>query len=361
MSGKSEFWELVDEGRAGHNIGLSIGSPKLEAYMDGYLPGTSYLIGGISGSSKSTFTLEKFVYHPLMDYLAGNSVERDPYWILFSLEMTRPQVYAKLISHYIYDTFGETIRFKDMFSRGKDCMLTDEMYSLMRNEEIDKFIDILDERLYFHEGTLNESVYLSVLNTQLQRFGEFTADKKFVPKNPHQVVGVIVDHMSLVKASPGKSKKDEMDAISRDSVLLRNTTKIVSPIHVAQFNRNSTSDERLKQNMQSPGSEDFKDSAALYEDSSVVIALFSPHSYKMSTYQKYNIKVLEQSFIVAFLLKSRFGTSNVAVPLGFYGDCSKYLELPKPEDMIDVERYRTPDWVNEEQVKQVENNFNIVF
>lgn len=92
-----------------------------------------------------------------------------------------------------------------------------------------------------------------------------------------------------------------------------------------------------------------------------MLALFSPHAYKLSTYQKYNIKVLEQSFIVAFLLKSRFGTSNVAVPLGFYGDCSKYLELPKPEDMIDVERYRTPDWVNEEQVKQVENNFNIVF
>ena len=32
-------------------------------------------------------------------------------------------------------------------------------------------------------------------------------------------------------------KKDEMEAISRASVFFRNTTGIVSPIHVSQFNR----------------------------------------------------------------------------------------------------------------------------
>lgn len=49
MTGKSKFFDLVDRGRLGQNIGLTIGSPKLETYMDGYLPGTSYLIGAESG------------------------------------------------------------------------------------------------------------------------------------------------------------------------------------------------------------------------------------------------------------------------------------------------------------------------
>lgn len=49
ISGKEEFFALVDEGRQGHNIGLPIGFPKLELYTDGYLPGTSYLIGASSG------------------------------------------------------------------------------------------------------------------------------------------------------------------------------------------------------------------------------------------------------------------------------------------------------------------------
>ena len=45
MSGKQEFYELIEKGRSGGNLGLSVGIPKLELYMDGYLPGTSYLIG----------------------------------------------------------------------------------------------------------------------------------------------------------------------------------------------------------------------------------------------------------------------------------------------------------------------------
>lgn len=50
MTGKERFKKLVDEGREGKNIGLSIGSPKLGLYMDDYLPGVSYLIGGNSGT-----------------------------------------------------------------------------------------------------------------------------------------------------------------------------------------------------------------------------------------------------------------------------------------------------------------------
>lgn len=49
ISGKEEFYRLIEEGRQGNNLGLSIGSSKLETYMDGFLPGTSYLIGAASG------------------------------------------------------------------------------------------------------------------------------------------------------------------------------------------------------------------------------------------------------------------------------------------------------------------------
>ena len=49
ISGKEELFQLIEEGRRGNNIGLTIGSPKLEVYMDGLLPGTSYLIGAASG------------------------------------------------------------------------------------------------------------------------------------------------------------------------------------------------------------------------------------------------------------------------------------------------------------------------
>lgn len=347
ISGSEQFYNLVEQGRQGHNIGLSIGSPKLETYMDGFLPGTSYLIGGMSGVSKSTFTLYSFIYQPLIHYLKGESQERDPYWVLFNLEMTTPQVYAKLVSMYILDNFGIELRFKEIFSRGKDTILSDEHYEILK--QCSEFLRVLDQRLMCYDGTLTEEKYIKVLNSVLLKFGTWK-EGIYYPNNPNQILGVLIDHVSLTKATPGRTKKEEMDAISRASVTLRNITRIISPIHVSQFNRNANSDERLKQAMQDPGASDFKDSGSLYEDSNVVIALHSPHKFKLSTYRKYNIKELEQIFIGAFLLKSRFGTSDIMVPMAFYGDSSSYKELPKSEEMHDYERYKTPFWTEETNI-----------
>jgi hypothetical protein len=260
ISGKEELYQLIKEGREGNNIGLTIGSPKLELYMDGFLPGTSYLIGASSGVGKSTYMLWALLYQPLRQFLRGENVERDPHYILFNLEMTRPQIYAKLLSMYIFDEYGVQIRFKEIFSRGKDTMLTDEHLDLIK--ECDKFIDELDKRVICYDGSLTEEKYLNTMEKELKKFGHWETNT-YVPNNPKQILGVVVDHMSLVKASSGRSKKDEMDAISRASVILRNKTKIMSPIHVAQFNRSSGSDERLKQSLQAPTMNDFKDSGSL--------------------------------------------------------------------------------------------------
>lgn len=346
MSGKELFYQSVDEGRQGYNIGLSTGSSKLDLYTDGFLPGTSYLIGGSSGSGKSTNALWTFIYQPLTHYLKGECKERDPHWKLFSLEMTQTQVYAKLISMYIFDNYSITLRFKDIFSRGKDCKLSDENYEILR--KCDKFLDILDERIDFYEGTLTEAIYLNEVEIFLKKFGTFNGNS-YTPNNSQQILGVMIDHMTLVKATAGRSKKDEIDAISRDSVLLRNKTKIMSPIHIAQFNRNSNNQERMKQGLQDPSMEDFKDSGSLVEDSMVVLSVFSPHKYKLSTYKKYNIKVLEQSFIGLFLLKSRFGTSDIMIPMNFLGDISHYIEMPKPEDIYDWEKYTSPNYLLKEK------------
>ena len=82
----------------------------------------------------------------------------------------------------------------------------------------------------------------------------------------------------------------------------------------------------------------------------VVLSVFSPHKYKLSTYKKYNIKILEQSFIGLFLLKSRFGTSDIMIPMHFLGDISHYIEMPKPEEIYDWERYTNPNYLLEEPI-----------
>lgn len=53
---------------------------------------------------------------------------------------------------------------------------------------------------------------------------------------------------------------------------------------------------------------------------------------------------MEQKLIAAILLKTRFGTSDIVVGMGFYGDCSIYKELPKANEITDYERYKDPSW-----------------
>ena len=77
-------------------------------------------------------------------------------------------------------------------------------------------------------------------------------------------------------------------------------------------------------------------------------------------YKKYNIKTLEQCFIGVFILKSRFGASDMMIPTGFYGDCSHYADLPKPENIYDYEKYTSPNWLLEDEVQQLNAELNNV-
>ena len=90
----------------------------------------------------------------------------------------------------------------------------------------------------------------------------------------------------------------------------------------------------------------------------VVLSVFSPHKYKLSTYKKYNIKILEQSFIGLFLLKSRFGTSDIMIPMNFLGDISHYIEMPKSEDIYDWEKYTNPNYLIREKEELKEEQLN---
>jgi hypothetical protein len=58
------------------------------------------------------------------------------------------------------------------------------------------------------------------------------------------------------------------------------------------------------------------------------------------------------------------------IPTGFYGDCSHYADMPKPDEIFDWERFTSPNWLlaqpNEldntvSDVEVVDNNQNSNF
>lgn len=352
MSIVDSFYELVDRGREGKNIGLSMGLPKMEEYIDGLTQGTSYLIGAGSGTGKTTLLLYSFIYKPIM----ANDKNKDVHYIFFNLEMGEEQIFAKLLSIYLYETYGERISFKEIFSRGKGTILSDDKYELI--QKCRPILELFQAKIIFHSGALNHDSYRRILEEDLKRFGIFR-DGKYYPHNPEQIIGVVIDHMNLIGAYNGNDKKTEMDTISKLSVYYRNGCKIVSPIHVMQLNRNSYGQERLKQGLQEPDESDFKDSGSILEDSMIALLMFSPVKARLSSHNKYDIKTLGSNYRSLKCIKNRFGEADIAAGLGFYGDIGIFRELPRPEEIYDYEKYKYPDWCLSEDIKEESDDSNV--
>lgn len=353
-----EFYELVDEGRKGNNHGLSLGLPRLEQYVEGLTQGTSYLVGASSGVGKSTFAIYSFIYCPIMD----NDETRDVHYLYFSLEMTPAQILAKLVSIYIFLHEGVVLSFKDIFSRGKTqdgeaITLSDSNYELIKTCRpiLEKFM----ERITFVTGTLNADKYDREVTNFLKEFGTFDKDT-YILNNPNQILGVLVDHLNLVRASSGRSKKEEIDMISSHSVSFRNKCNI-SPINIMQLNRNQNGQERLRQGLQEPDDSDLKETGSVFEDSMVAMLLFNPVRAKMSTHRGYDIKQLGPNYRSIKCIKNRFGAADMAIGCAFYGAIGIFKELPKSNEITNYMVYETPDWIigKDENVKCDNKNVTI--
>lgn len=343
MRGRERLLALIDKGRLGLNKGLSIGMPKLEDYMDGLTQETYYLLAGGTGSGKTSFALYSFVYKPLMDH-----IDDDRYRIIyFSLEMTEEQLLAKLLSLYIFETYGEEISFKNLLSRGKNETLSDEDYELVL-ESLD-WLDKVESKIIIHDGTTNAERMKDLIISDLRQFGRFIDENTYELHNSSMVITILLDHIGLIRPAIGRSKKEEIDTASAYLVQFRNKCK-VSPIVVMQVNRGSSNVERRKLGHQELQLDDLKDSGNPSEDSNVVIALFYPYREKMSTYRGYDIKQLEDSFRSAVILKNRFGAADIAVGTSFYGACGLFKELPKADTINDYEKYHNPLWLLESQL-----------
>ena len=310
--------ELIDRGRKGENHALSMGLPKLERFVDGVAQETYYLIAGGTGSGKTSFALHSFIYKPIME----NIDNPDFHIIYFSLEMTAEQLLGKILSIYIYETFGVELSFKELLSRSKDTTLSDMDYELVCQSL--EMLEKIESHMIIYDKPLNNQRMVDFLMESLKQFGKFQGDT-YTLFRPNHIILVILDHIGLARPSIGNGK--------------------ISPVVVMQVNRGSSNVERRKLNFQELQLDDLKGTGNPAEDANIVLALFYPFREKMSSYRGYDIKQIGENFRSAVVLKNRWGTADIAVGLGFYGKTGLFRELPIATKITNYEKYLTPDWL----------------
>lgn len=124
MTNVDLLFDMIDNGRAGKNIGLKTGIDKIDEYTGGIQRGVYTLIFGLSGSGKSALSLY-MIYRTLKD-----NPDKDIKYVYFSLEMSSELLLAKLMCLYMYEEFGVVIPYTELMSWQE--VLSDEKYEYIK-------------------------------------------------------------------------------------------------------------------------------------------------------------------------------------------------------------------------------------
>jgi hypothetical protein len=285
------------------------------------------------------------------------TLDNDDFKILyFSLEMNELSLYIKLLSIYIFETYGIQLSYKEILSKKKEYRLSEEHYALV--EKCGPWVEKINRKLEIYDKNVGANTVYAILKERLKSMGTFTETETreiYIPDNPNLIYSVIIDHIGLISPKQGNSLKSEIDLLSKYLVGFREKCKI-SPVVIQQANREQGNIERLKAGRSAFTINDAKDSGNTVQDSNVMIALYNPNRDGLKSYKKYNISILEDTFRSIIVLKNRFGECDIEIGVNFFGQINTFVELPKPDEIYDYDKYKYPEYLLSKEDEQKEEH-----
>lgn len=351
MSSKNLF-DAINRGRAGKNIGVSTGLPKLDSVIFGIQKKCLYTIGADTGSGKTSFALDMFIYN-----LIKNAGNHKVSILCYSFEMSKESLYAKLMSLYIFDTYGKVLTYKQILSLTD--ILPDEDYIMLESARI--WTETLDFYLTIYDKALSPPAIYATLKGWLSLFGEFIGidehREEYHAKDDRYKVA-IWDHVGLISGTD--SKKVKIDTVADYAVYFRNKCDLTG-IFIQQLNRNAKGMDRKTNGYELVQLDDFKDTSGTTDASEVVIALYFPYREKIARCEGYPIQnVLKKRFRLLQILKNRYGDADHSIGLAFYGEIGLFRELPKPEEIGDYAPYLTLNYTHKKvDAENIDNKFTL--
>lgn len=336
----SDLNDEVNKGREGRNGGIPMGFNRLNHYI-GIRKSMYYLIGGLTGSGKTSFIDDAFVLNPVDWYIAQKGKSNIKLKIIYrSMERSRTYKIAKWVSRKIFLDHGISIPVPKLL--GWNDRMSDEEYALFKTYE--EYIKELESIITIIDGPENPVGIAKELKEYALANGEVIQidkyNKKYIPHDENVITLVIIDHIGLLKAIKDyPNKKSLIDKMSEELRYARDFYGF-SPVVVSQFNRDIANITRIKNGDLEPQLEDFADSSQTQNDADVVIALFDPMRYKVPDPSGYDLNKLIDSTGAKFyrsvrVIKNSYGSDDVRIGLAFFGEIGMFKELKKKKDMTD--------------------------
>jgi hypothetical protein len=330
----------VQAGLDGRNNGIPMGFNRLNRYI-GIRKSMYTLVGGLTGSGKTSFIDDAYVLNPFDWYISKANTTNIKLKIIYrSMERSSTYKLAKWISRKIFIDHGYLIPVNKLLG-WTEKMTSDEHDLFLMYEE---YAEGMKEVINIIGGPENPVGIAKELKAHALKHGRIEQldeyNKIYVPNDENEVTIVVIDHIGLLKTT--KDQPNKKAAIDKMSDELRYARDMYgySPVVVSQFNRDISSPMRLKNGDVEPQLEDFADSSSTQNDADVVLALFDPMRYKVADPSNYELEKLKDEYGAKYfrnlrLIKNSYGEDDVRIGLGFLGQIGMFKELKKQRDMTD--------------------------
>jgi hypothetical protein len=333
----------VSKGLNGNNDGIPMGFDRLNKYI-GIRKSLFFLIGGNTGSGKTSFIDDCFVLNPLDWYISDKNQSDIKLQIWYrSMERSSTYKYAKWVCRKIFLDHGITLSVNKLL--GWTEKMNEEEHKIFLSYK--PYMDKMKEVVTLFEGPENSVGIAKDLRKYALQHGKIIQkdpddeySKVYVPNDPNTVTIVIIDHIGLLKTTKDQpTKKEAIDKMSSELQYARDFFGF-TPVVVSQFNRSISNPMRLKAGDVEPQLEDFSDSSSTQNDADVVLALFDPVRYKVEDTSGYDLNKLKDEYGGKYfrslrLLKNSYGADDIRIGLAFLGSLGIFKELPRKKDIMD--------------------------
>jgi hypothetical protein len=313
----------VARGMQGLNEGLNNGLGRANEFVHGLQRSTGYLVGGLSGTAKTTLV---DYMHQLCPYFDAKKKGIKFGSIYFSWELGKVRKKIRFASAFISNKYRIRLPVSYILSRGKH-RCSQEHWEIVK--EIEPDVEELFDTIQMHNEPCNSRRFREILIKHAKQHGTFktitTIDEfgekqeivvGYTPKDPNAVWEIIIDHISYAQEDPGANLKQTIDRISKTCVWFRNICGYSYTI-IQQFGSDMQTTDRRKfdKNEASPMRLDFADSKYTYNDADIVWGLLSPYGMGFPEFKGYDSSRLRTSYIQAFLMKNRDAPGVFNYPL----------------------------------------------
>lgn len=340
-----KFRDRVKAGLAGKYKGLPNGFKKLNTYIFGIQKACYTLIGGQSGTYKTTL-LDFMIYNAIV-YAKEHKVKLNIKYYSFEIdELTKR---CNWMSVHIYKKYGIFIAPETIKGLG-DNRLSEEQLKLVEAEE--DYLNDIFSSIEFTYSSVNPTGIYNTMWEFMESRGKLITEPyqnsegkieqkvvKYIPNDPDEITLGVIDHLYYLRTERKFTTKEKIDKMSEYAVQLRNIFG-VSWFMVQQFNQGLSSVERAKHKGAdlTPQQTDFKDSTNPYQDADVVLGIMCPFNMDQNECLKYDIRKLRENFILLKIIKNRLSKSNISLGLLVHAKAGSFIELPPATEMTN-ERY----------------------